>query len=386
MKKILFISLFILFLSACNNGNNNNTDREKNTEHEENGNAVTVTKEQFEAENMKLGSLSEQTFSEFVPSNGTIDVPPKNKYALSAYYGGYVKNIKPIVGDFVKRREVLITLENPEYLRLQRDYLELKEQLAYLKSEYERKKQLVKEQIVSPKSYLKAKSDYFSAKVKLESLKKELALLGINTETLRNENISSQIVLRSPVTGYVSFIQAEKGEFIPAQKTMIKIINPEHKHVELQVFEKDLSKIKKNADVFFHIENDSGKIFKAKIFRIGKSVDEKTRTVRVHAHPEENGDNDLLIPGMYVRADIVTKRYKSASLPVEAIVDDGDTKVIFVLKSQTGKAYVFEKLPVKTGRENDSGYIEILNAESIPANAEILVKGSYFLSGNEGED
>ena len=65
-----------------------------------------------------------------------------------------------MVGDKVTKGQALLTLQNTEFLDIQKEYLEVAEQINYLKSEYERQKTLYDEKISSQKNYLKAESDY----------------------------------------------------------------------------------------------------------------------------------------------------------------------------------------------------------------------------------
>ena len=121
---------------------------------------ISVTKAQFESSKMTLGSLSKQDFPEVVKTTGMIDIPPQSKEVISSFYGGFIKKSSLLIGDKVKKGQALVTIENPKFVDMQQDYLEIKEQLSYLKTEYTRQKTLFDEQITSERNYLKAKSDY----------------------------------------------------------------------------------------------------------------------------------------------------------------------------------------------------------------------------------
>src|SRR5690625_1212643 len=129
---------------------------------------------------MSFGSVMEKDFAKTIHTNGTIDVPPQSKAVISAFSGGYIKNTHLLIGDKVKKGERLLSIENPEFITMQQQYLETAEQLAYLKSEYERQKTMLEENITSQKNYLKAESEYKSAVARTNSLKKNLEMLNIN--------------------------------------------------------------------------------------------------------------------------------------------------------------------------------------------------------------
>ena len=112
---------------------------------------VVVTQIQLDGNNMKLGAISERSFPVIVEATGTIDVPPENKAMVSSFVNGYVKQTPLLIGDTVKKGQFLVSLENPEFVQIQQDYIEAMEQSTFLKSEYERQKTLMAENITSEK-------------------------------------------------------------------------------------------------------------------------------------------------------------------------------------------------------------------------------------------
>ena len=115
---------------------------------------IEITKEQFENSKMEIGSVSIQNFNESIKTNGLIDVPPANRAIVSSVMGGYIKKIPMLIGDDVKKGQLLFTIENPDFIEIQQNYLKTLEELGYLQSEYERQKTLFDEKIISQKSFL----------------------------------------------------------------------------------------------------------------------------------------------------------------------------------------------------------------------------------------
>ncbi|MDP5172289.1 MAG: efflux RND transporter periplasmic adaptor subunit, partial [Bacteroidia bacterium] len=148
----------VLLLPACTESNSSQEaiQLEETAEDE----PFSLTAEQFSGAGMAVGGFTEQTFSQVVKTTGMFDVPPEFKASVSAYYGGYVKTISLLPGQRVRKGQLLFTLENPEYIQMQQDFLEAKGQLAYLKNDYERQASLRSENVTSQKVFLKAESDY----------------------------------------------------------------------------------------------------------------------------------------------------------------------------------------------------------------------------------
>ena len=78
---------------------------------------------------MELGNLLEVDFPTFIRSNGTIDVPPEGRATVSTFYAGYVKSISLLPGDKIVKGQAILTLESPEYIEMQQEFLEAKSQL-----------------------------------------------------------------------------------------------------------------------------------------------------------------------------------------------------------------------------------------------------------------
>ncbi|NPA42875.1 MAG: efflux RND transporter periplasmic adaptor subunit [Chlorobi bacterium] len=340
---------------------------------------VVITPEQFEANDMALGTVEEREFADFIHTNGIIGVPPANRAAVSPVYGGYVKDVRLLDGDYVRKGQVLFTLRNPEYLEWQQRYLQLKEQTAYLKAEYERQKKLYEEQISSAKTYLKARADYYTAKAEKEALAKKLRMAGIDPASLSEQNIRSVIAVRAPVSGFVSDLDIEKGAYIEPAHMAMEILDPSHKHAEIKVFEKDIHKLKKGQIFEFNLPNQPEKIYTGKIFLIGKKVDPEKRFVNVHGHIDREKEARELLPEMFIDVRIIHNRYRAQALPETALLDEGDVYFVLVKRGERDGNLIFEKVYVKPGKHY-RGYVEILEPRFTPQDT-ILVRGGYFLSG-----
>lgn len=339
---------------------------------------LKVTRPQFEGSAMKLENLQDREFTQIVKANGMFDVPPENKASVSVYFGGYVKRLDLLPGQKVNRGQVLFVLENPEYLEVQRDFLEEKGKLKYLKSDYERQKTLSRDNVASEKQFLKAESDYKVASAKYESLRKKLQLMGIAPAKISEENLRSSIMVLSPINGYVSEVNINLGSFLDASDVGVELINPEHLHLELQIFEKDLPKVKEGQKIIFNLQDDPSKKYEAEVHLVGKSIEPQKRTISVHGDLVSEGEKSLFNPGMYLESEIQTAVETLASLPQEAVVNIEDKYFVLLLESEGPEGYLFRKQEVKAGPEQ-GGYRAILNSENLPKDAQILTAGAFNL-------
>lgn len=366
--------LVLVSLISCNAEKKSETAGTNDASENADTDSITITESQFKASNMELGKLTLQDFSKSIKANGMFDVPPQNKATVSAYFAGYVKNITLLPGDVVKKGQVLFTLENPEYVQMQQDFLEAKGRLNYLKSDYDRQKLLLDDNVTSQKNYLKAESEYKVTLVQFQSLKKKLGLMNINANTLTGENISSVISVLSPLSGFATTINASKGMFLNPSDVAMTITNTEQLHIELKIFEKDLPSVKVGQSIKVMLQNEPGKVYEGKVHLINRAINAAERTIDIHGDLVNKEDAKLFAPGMYLEAAILTATEKFLALPQEAVANIENDFFVLVKQNTTS----FKRMPVKIGA-TDNGYVQILNAEDFDANTEFLTKGAFNL-------
>ena len=67
--------------------------------------------------------------------NGVLVIPPQRHATITLFMDGVVKNTSLLSGAFVRKDELLATLENPKYIALQQSYIESYAQEEFLEAE-----------------------------------------------------------------------------------------------------------------------------------------------------------------------------------------------------------------------------------------------------------
>jgi cobalt-zinc-cadmium efflux system membrane fusion protein len=326
---------------------------------------------------MEWGPVHTGDFSEEIQVQGTVQIPVEGMREITTYFGGYVQDLKLIEGQEVRKGEVLFTLENPDFLRLQQDFLEINSQLAYLKAEWERQKTLAQEQISAQKNFLKAAADYDAASAKAQSLKKQLAMLGINADGLTPATMRSKISVPSPISGFVEEVLAVPGQFLPPAAKALTLMSKEHIHVELILFEKDASKVHIGQIVEFTSPDSPDEVLKAKIKVVGKSINAQ-RQINVHADLLDEKEEAKLTPGMFLQARIQLDPQRSLAVPEESIIEVGEDHYILVQKSKSAGAFTLQKIKVTPGAKGKY-YRAISTETALDSTVVVLVKGGFNL-------
>lgn len=265
--------LLMLMLPSCHKGKNASEAGVPADSAGISNNVVTISRDQFVQAGMQLGGLSNFNAAEIIISNGYIDVPTQNRSKISTFLGGYVTMADLLPGDRVHKGQVLARLENIEYLKLQQNFLEAREKLVYLKSIYEAQSTLTQENVSSRRNYQLAQSDYLTMQANYESLAKQLLLIHIDPNRVKAESMETSISLQAPFDGYITEINVVNGMFVNSSDVICEVINTDHMHLELKVFEKDVLKLKKGQAIEFRVPEASQTTYTGEIILIGKAVE-----------------------------------------------------------------------------------------------------------------
>jgi cobalt-zinc-cadmium efflux system membrane fusion protein len=376
LKKYILYTLAIPVLVACGK----KTEEESTTKETENPAGVELTSEQFKVAGLQLGKISRRDISNVIAVNGTIDVPPQNLVSVSAPLGGFVQNTKLLPGSLVRKGDILVVIENAEFITLQQDYLESRNKLEYMQLEYERQKALSKENVSSAKIFEQAESDYKSLKTKVKALDEKLALIGIDARQLNDDKISRSVSIRSSINGYVKSVNVNIGKYVNPTDVMFEIVNTDDMHLQLSVFEKNATSIKKGQKIKFMLPNEDNKERTATIYLIGRSINDD-KTINVHAHINEQSPE--ILPGMFVKARIETSSKEAPCVPDESVVQSEGKNYMFIFDGKTKKdtmeIYKFSMVEIKTGA-SEEGYTQISVPENIDIDSvQIADKGAFAL-------
>jgi len=373
---ILFNS--ILLLSSCGSSASKEAVVEVKEVLPEN--IVELNADQYKMANVKMGAIEFRSLSDLIKINGLISAPPQNIATVSTPMGGFIKNTSLMQGSQIKKDQVLAMVENPEFIDLQQNYLESKNQLEYVEADYNRQKDLYKDNISSAKSFQQVTSEYKVLKGKMNALGQKLALIGINPETLTETNIQRAIAVKSPISGFVKQVNVNIGKYVSPTDVLFEIVNTSKLTVELTVFEKDIHEISIGQRLRFGLSDEGKDQYIAVIYQVGKVL-QNDKTIKVFA--TITNPSVRLIPGIYITASVETHNNSMTALPSDAIVQFDGKDYIFVfdrVKQENGKAITEYKLvQVKRGA-SDNGYTGVILPEGFDIKkAKIVIKGAYNL-------
>ncbi len=381
--KISLLILSALFIVACGNKDSEKmeTSEESSMKVEQptadGSKQITFTKDQYNLAGIETGEIEMRNLSNIIKLNGAIDVEPKSMASVSAPLGGYLKTAGRLPGEAVKKGQVLATIENPEFIQIQQDYLESLSNLQFLDEEYKRQKQLREEDINSAKTFQQVSSDYKITQGRVKAYEQQLALAGISRSSVQNGNISRTANLYAPITGFIKASNVNIGDYVSPQDVLFELVDLNDVHLALNAFEKDLGKIEVGQTVKFSLSNDNMFERTAEVFLIGKATG-NDRMTPVHCHIDKEDEKGLL-PGMYVKAWLESGTNKQNAIPSEAIVQYEGKDFVILQTEETEGGYTFKLEQVRKGIQQE-GYTAITFADSADVkNFKPVTKNTYSI-------
>ena len=367
--KYLFIIISAFLVLSCKN----------ETVKEETGKALSqatkdeliLTKEQLKTIELSTVKMQKKQISGTLQLNGKVDVEPDSKVSISSALGGHVKSVRVLPGKFVKKGDVIVIIEDNQFIQIQQDYLTTQAQLLSAAPNYNRQKELNTSKSTSDKLMQQAETEYKSLLAIKNGLEEKLRLLNINPSNVAAGKIQRSINIVAPFSGVVSQVNVNKGKYVAPSDELVELINQQGLILKIKVFEKDLEKITigQNVSVFTNANTDNK--LKAKIITKGNSILEDGSTEVIAKLI--NANKSELINGLYINALIDLDNVDAFTLPADAVV------------SFEGKNYVFEQIAagkfrmmeVEIGTANE-GFVSIQNHSSL-LNKNIIGKGAYSL-------
>ncbi len=204
-----------------------------------------------------------------------------------------------------------------------------------------------------------------------------LRLLGVPDEEIRRlvreQHASTQLVLRSPVSGTVLERGAVEGQYVGADTPLLTVADLSRVWVMADLYEMDMTRVHVGDVARFTTDAMPGRAFDGRIDFVYPTVSNETRTLKVRLTLANR--EGALRPGMYGRVSVAARGARVLSVPAEAVVNAGQQSYVF-LAHAGGR---FEPRMVWTGMPQGDR-IQVLKGV---AEGDTVVSSASFLIDSE---
>lgn len=374
-----------LVLTSC--GVNNAKTAEEKQELSDGEMTVTLTDQQVRSLGITTGSAADYAFVAFVEANGQMATDPQSVAAVTPLVGANVQKVLVKVGQTVAKGQAVAYLSHPDFIDLQSRYLTAVNRQSYLNKEFRRQTEMMTERVGAGKDYDRIRSEVQINGSEMAMLASQLRQMGISPAAVRQGKTVTTIALRSPIAGSVEQIQVETGQYTSPEQPVMRIVNTQNVFADLQVFQRDIAKVKAGQRVSLQMQSAGGQEYSGVVYAVGKTFEPETQSVHVRVRLQDAGTG--VIAGMYVQAKIAVGRTVLTAVPEDAVVDDDGVSYIFSAQ-RNGKRWRFVPIAVEKLRA-EGGMVAVRSREKSLNGVSLALSGAYYLlsdmrKGETGEE
>ncbi len=299
----------------------------------------------------------ESNFKHYVEMQGTVQA--EKSIEIHPEMGGTVRAILVSEGQKVRQGQTLVRLDQSVY---ETNIQEVKTQLAFATTTFERQERLWNQKIGSEMQFLQAKNQK-------EGLERKLSTLYAQANKMK---------IIAPFSGTVDEIFPKTGELTSPQAPVVRLVNLKNVYVEADVTETYLKQVKSGTETIVNFPSlDLER--NARISQVGNFINPNNRSFKVKINLD-NRDNSIK-PNLL--ADIKIRDFEAEGIVLPATLvqeDQNGDNFVFVL-SKHGKSYEVEKRTIKIGKEyNHQVFVE----NGLKAGDMLVDEGARFvINGDE---
>lgn len=397
MKRIIFVVAITAIawagfaFYAKQTGQEAHAHEEHEHEEEVDFDHIPLTEKQVNAVDLKMGMAQNREMDATISAKGALVLRAQNMGEVASLMGGVVKAIYVKEGQLVKKGQVVATVENTDVVSLQREYFTAYKEAELAKVDMERQLLLSKQGAGVKRTLQQAQKDYQVAHANLLGIGRQLAQMGISTSAVAKGKFTTAFPLRAPISGVVSQLTASLGSYADMQTPLMKIRNTQAVECDLNVFEKDLAKVKVGNRVTFSLTNQPGVKLSGTVYGMNQYFNDGSKSVAVHVKMDDASlktsriNHIKLFDGMYVSGQIATGSQRCLALPSEAIVSTDGKQYVFALNGEPKKGeYSFSRHEVSTG-VTGGGFTEVKLCDHLKAGKKIVTDNAFYLASLTGE-
>jgi membrane fusion protein, copper/silver efflux system len=316
------------------------------------GATVELTPDEVTAAGVQVTPVRTARLRTDIEAFGRVEQPEAQLAAISARIGGRIDKLYvQYTGETVRRGQPIAELYSPEVANAVSEY--------HLASEY--RDRLLRSDDPEAQS---------QAGALLAASQRKLELWGISAKQIEEGNSSGipHVTIYASASGTVMERKATQGQYVTAGDTLFTVADLSHVWIKADVYESQLPEIRSGQSVDVTSDALPNLTIHGRVDFIEPTANPLTRTVPVHVHVANPGMR--LVPGMFVRAQLLSRApQETIVVPRSAVLDTGTRKIVYIA---TG-AGTFEAREVIIGAPSD---------DLFPVSSGLKLGDKVVLAGN----
>lgn len=269
---------------------------------------------------------------------GTV-APDQDHFALvGPLVSGRVARLAAGVGDRLRRGQIIGEIESAEVGEARAALIAAKARYIAAEANLRRETDLAQRRISSSRERELAQAQWAGDKAGVRAAAERLRAIGLSNadiDAIDHRDLGGRVPMRSPIDGTVIDRTITLGQAIERATDAFKIADLSHLWVNLELYEKDLSRVRVGQEVEVRADAFPGEIFRGRVAYVVPVIDEATRTAKVRLE-FENREGRLSL-GQLVTARIVGDGHRGTpevlAVPRNAVERVEGRPVVFVADS-----------------------------------------------------
>jgi cobalt-zinc-cadmium efflux system membrane fusion protein len=342
---------------------------------------VKLSERQVEAGKFVVTEVAGGVLSKRIVVPGSI-VPSGDHIArVAVRLLGTVAELRKRLGDPVEAGEVVAVIESREVADAKSEYLAARLVFELQQTLFNRSTRLFEGKVLSENDYLRARTTFEDARVKIEIARQKLFALSLTAEQI--EALPRQPVetlrrqeLRAPIKGRIAERRVELGSLVGREgqeSELFVIADLSVLWADLSVSPSDLSAIHEGQKITLTAGGESSP---AIIMFVSPLLDKETRAARVVASID-NATRKWR-PGLFVTAEIPTDEAPAAIVVAKTALQTVKSDTVVFVRTEDG----FEMRKIGIGRQ-DTRLVEI--TEGLAAGERVATANTFVLKAELGK-
>jgi len=341
--------------------------------------AIQIPADHVKNLGVTLGKLEPASRVPLLYAPASVTIPPAKEAIVSSSQPGLVTKLAVAVGDQVTKGTVLATINSPELLSLQAQYLKMGSALKLAATSYNRDKTLSKEGVIANRREQETRASYDAASLNLNEARQLLEIAGMSANEISNldnkQRFNSELTIHAPQAGVVIERMVVVGTRIDSLAPLYRIADINELWLEIAIPQERIHDIKLGDQVLI----DKSPI-KAVITLLGQNVNPENQSVMARALIQ--GHPNSIRVGQKVNIQVIQPSIKTVYKVPNTALAQNEGKTYLFVRTPTG----FNILAVQvTGKQGNESIIsaDLNGTEEIAVNGAVALKANWLGLGSE---
>lgn len=314
-------------------------------------------------------TVKEEMVSGVVNAPGRVE-PAQNAMArIGSLISGRVVRIHKPEGSVVAKGTVVAEIEAFDVGQLKGEFISARAGVNQAKSALDRQQRLSSEGIGAKRLLEEAKQAHEQALAQQRAVEAKLSSLGISPSSLEGSTYTTNVTVRSPISGVISEQNVVVGQFIDPSTEMFEVVNTATVWVQAQVqpeLARDLG-----TGAFASISGANGERATGKVSLVSMVLDQETRRAPVRITVDNR--TSKLKPNTFVTVEIQRQsKEPGIAVPLTAVEFDEGKHYVY----EEREPMTFVRWPVVLGPSDGKTAIVLKGLEP---GEKIIEKGVFYL-------